>query len=170
MDDETPADARTSSQILGAALRAVRQARRLRTFEVARAMGIHPRSYQRLERGEAPFDLDQIKAFAAFTDSDPFAILASTWMGTPEFAVRSMDTKPLVVFTLALRSFHDDLGDDIALVEPRVWWGAFRRVFQDLLDHVRKRDFTAETWLEQHAKRLGLDAKFLPRKTSRKPS
>lgn len=168
MDDETATDASPSQRILGAALRAIRQARRLRAAEVALAMGMHPRSYQRLERGESPFDLDQIKAFAKITDSDPFAILASVWMETPEFAVRAMDTKPLVVFTLALRSFQEDLGDDIGLIEPRVWWGGFRRVFQDLADHVRKRDFTAETWLEEQARRLGLDARFLPQRPPRR--
>lgn len=133
------------------------------TSEVAQAMGMHLRSYQRLERGEAPFDLDNIKAFANATDSDPFAILASLWMEAPEFAVRAMDTKPLVVFTLALRSFHEEVGEDIAFIEPRVWWGGFRRLFQDLAEHIRRRDLTAETWLDQQARRLGLNSSFLAR-------
>lgn len=59
-------------------------------------------------------------------------------------------------------------GDDIALIEPRVWWGGFRRVFQDLAGNVRKRDFTAETGLEEQARRLGLDARFLPQRPPRR--
>ena len=162
MDDEAPRADFSQGALLGAALRGVRKARGLRTSEVARGMGMPLRTYQRLEEGAGPFELDHIKKFASVTDSDPFAIVASIWLQSPAFAVRTIDNKPLVVFTLALRSFHDDLADDISLIEPRVWWGGFRRLFQDLTEHVRKRDLTAETWLDEHARKLGLNLSFRP--------
>lgn len=164
MDDEAARAELSQGALLGAALRAVRNARGLRTSEVARGMGMALRTYQRLEEGAGPFDLDHIRQFADVTDSDPFAIVASIWLQSPAFAVRTIDNKPLVVFTLALRSFHDDLADDISLIEPRVWWGGFRRLFQDLTEHVRKRDLTAETWLDEHARKLGLNLSFQPRR------
>lgn len=88
-------------------------------------------------------------------------------MEAPEFAVHAADSKPLVALMLALRAFHEDLRDDITLIEPRVFVGAFRRVFQDLVDHVRNRDLSAETWLDAQAKRIGLNLSFgrgLPKK------
>ncbi len=165
MDDEAAPEGLSQGVLLGAALRAVRKARRLRTSEVARGMGMQLRTYQRLEEGTGPFDLDHIKQFADVTDSDPFAIVASIWLQSPAFAVRTIDNKPLVVFTLALRDFHDVLADDISLIEPRVWWGGFRPLFQDLSEHVRKRDLTAETWLDEHARKLGLNLSFQPRRS-----
>jgi hypothetical protein len=82
---------------------------------------------------------------------------------SPEFAVRSIDSKPMVVMMLALSPFQEEMGDDLVLIEPRVWWGGFRRLFQDLTEHVRKRDLTAETWLDEQAGRLGLRSTFLPK-------
>ncbi|MBP7649224.1 MAG: helix-turn-helix transcriptional regulator [Phenylobacterium sp.] len=162
MDDDPSGGLQSQGALLGAALRGIRKARGLRTSQVADAIGLPLRTYQRLEEGSGPFELDRIKLFADFTDSDPFAIVASIWLQSPEFAVRAIDTKPLVVFTLALREFHEDLEDDIRLIEPRVWWGGFRRLFQDMTEHVRKRDLTAETWLDEQSRRLGLNLNFLP--------
>lgn len=162
MDDDAPIAELSQGVLLGAALRGIRKARGLRAADVARAMGMALRTYQHLEEGVGPFELDRIKQFADVTDSDPFAIVASIWLQSPEFAVRTIDNKPMVVFTLALRAFHEDLREDISLIEPRVWWGGFRRVFQDMAEHVRKRDLTAETWLDDHARKLGLNLSFLP--------
>lgn len=162
MDDEASEGAPSQSALLGAALRAVRRARGLRAGEVASAMGLPLRTYQHFEEGTGPFDLDRIRLFADATDSDPFAIVASIWLRSPQFAVRSIDSKPMVVMMLALRHFQEEMGEDLVLIEPRVWWGGFRRLFQDLDEHVRKRDLTAETWLDEQAGRLGLRSSFLP--------
>ena len=167
MDDDPSSVPSSQGVLLGAALRGIRKARGLRTSQVADAVGLPLRTYQRLEEGSGRFELERIKLFADFTDSDPFAIVASIWLQSPEFAIRSIDTKPLVVFTLALREFHEDLRDDSRLIEPRVWWGGFKRLFQDMTEYVRKRDFTAETWLDEHARKLGLNLNFLPHRRRR---
>ncbi|MCX7586363.1 helix-turn-helix domain-containing protein [Phenylobacterium sp. 58.2.17] len=157
------------SALLATALRAIRRARGMRSSEVAEAMGLQLRTYQHFEEGAGPFDLDRIRRFADATDSDPFAIVASIWLQDADFAVRAIEAKPMVVMMLALRSFHEELDQDITLIEPRVWWGGFRRLFQDLADHVRKQDLSAETWLDDQALRLGLPPSFHPR-SRRKPS
>lgn len=163
MDGEAPDQIPSQNQLLAAAVRAVRRARGMRAAEVAAAMGLALRTYQHFEEGGGPFDLERIRLFADATDSDPFAIVASVWLRSPDFAVRTVDSKPMVVMMLALRSFEEEMGEDIVLIEPRVWWGGFRRLFQDLGEHVRKRDLTAETWLDEQARRLGLRPSFLPR-------
>jgi len=145
---------------LAAALRGIREARRLRIADMARLMDMHPRTYEHFEAGRSPLDLDKLQKFAEVTDSDPFGILVGVWLQAPEFAVRTADNKPIVAFMLALRVFHEDLRDDVSLIEPRLFVGAFRRVFQDLADHVRNRDLTAETWLDTQARRIGLNLSF----------
>lgn len=145
---------------LAAALKGIREARRLRIADMARLMNMAPRSYEHFEAGRGPLDLDKLQRFAEVTNSDPFAILASVLMDAPEFAINTTDNKPLVAFMLALRQFHEDLRDDVILIESRVFVGAFRRVFQDLAEHVRNRDVSAETWLEAQAKRIGLNLSF----------
>lgn len=162
MDEEATGGAADPDALLAAALRGVRRARNMRASQVAQAMGLALRTYQHFEEGAGPFDLERIRQFADATDSDPFAIVASIWLRSPQFAVRAIDSKPMVVMMLALRAFEDELAEDITLIEPRVWWGGFKRLFQDLGEHVRKRDLTAETWLDDQARRLGLKPSFLP--------
>ncbi|WP_156378517.1 MULTISPECIES: helix-turn-helix transcriptional regulator [unclassified Phenylobacterium] len=169
MDDDAPGSVPSQNALLAAALRSVRRARGMRAGEVALAMGLPLRTYQHFEEGSGPFDLERVRLFADATDSDPFAIVASIWLRSPEFAVRSIDSKPMVVMMLALSPFHEEMGEDLALIEPRVWWGGFRRLFQDLGEHVRKRDLTAETWLDEQATRLGLRPSFLPKGRRRWP-
>lgn len=147
--------------LLSAALRGIRKARGLRSSDVASAMGLPIRSYQRFEAGQGEFDLDLIQRFADATDSDPFAIAFSVWIKRPHFALDAMDNKPMVTFVLTLRAFQEEMGEDISLIESRVWWGGFRRVFGDLEEYVRRRDLSAETWLEEHAQKLGLNVSFL---------
>lgn len=159
-DDVAPRSLSNARATLAAALRGVREARRLRIADMARLMQMAPRSYEHFEAGRSPLDLERLQKFAEVTNSDPFAILASVLMEAPDFAVQAADNKPLVAFILALRVFHEDLGDDLALIEPRLFVGAFRRVFQDLAEHVRNRDISAETWLDAQAKRVGLNLSF----------
>jgi hypothetical protein len=75
----------------------------------------------------------------------------------------------MTIFLLSLEDFDGEMRDDIALIEARVLFGAFRRVFQNLAEHVRKRDLCAETWLEDKSQRIGLRFSFAPGRP-RKPS
>ncbi|WP_374346539.1 helix-turn-helix domain-containing protein [Phenylobacterium sp.] len=159
-DGSLPVPESSHQAMLAVALKAIRESRRLRIADMARLMDMAPRSYEHFEAGRGKFDLDKLQKFAEVTDSDPFAILASVMLKDPEFAVRTADNKPMVVFMLALRDFNNDLRDDIALIEPRLFVGAFRRVFQELVEHVRNRDLTAENWLDAAASRVGLNLSF----------
>lgn len=123
-------------------------------------MGMPLRSYEHFEAGRGPLSLDKLIRFADATDSDPFAILASLIIKRPEFALRAADNKLMTVFMLALEDFNADLKADIAYIEARVLVGAFRRVFQDLAEHIRKRDLTAELWLEDKSRKMGLPVTF----------
>ncbi|MCI3132869.1 hypothetical protein [Phenylobacterium aquaticum] len=81
----------------------------------------------------------------------------------PGLALAAMDNKLAVISLLALDDFHDDLGEDIALVEPQVLVGGFRQLFQDFADHVRKRDLTVERWLDDRSRKVGLPFSLIKR-------
>jgi transcriptional regulator with XRE-family HTH domain len=161
--EELEEESRSQGELLSTALRAIRRERRLRTSEVARAMGMPLRSYEHFEAGRGRLDLARLERFADATDSDPYAIVAAIILKRPGLALRASDNKLMVVMMLALDDFDDDLGEDIRLLEPRVLVGAFRRVFQDLAEHVRKRDLSVERWLDDRSRKVGLPLGFVKR-------
>lgn len=150
---------RTSDEIrdnalIGAAMKAIRKTRRLRTSEVARALGMPLRSYEHFEAGRGKITYDRIAKFAEATNSDPLAIIAAVPLQSAEFAINCADNKLMTILMIAMCELHEELGEDIVYLEPRTIIGAFTRVTNELVEHVRKRDVFAETWLEEKASKV----------------
>lgn len=57
----------------------------------------------------------------------------------------------MTIVMIAMCELHEELGEDLIYLEPRTLIGALTRVTKELVEHVRKRDVFAETWLEQKA-------------------
>lgn len=140
--------------ILAAAMKAIRKDRRMRPAEVARAIGMPLRSYEHLEGGRGKITYERIVRFAEATNSDPVAILATIPLQSPAFAVNCADNKLMTILMIAICELHDELGEDITYLEPRTIIGAFTRITKELVEHVRKRDMFAETWLEERASKV----------------
>ena len=145
---------RADIDLLSAALKAIRKERRLRSSEVARAMGMPLRSYEHFESGRGRFTFDRIVRFAAVTNSDPLAIIAVLALKAPEFALRCADNKLMTILMIAMSDLNDELGDDMVFLEPGILIGAFTRVVKDLTEHIAKRDLFAETWLKERSSKL----------------
>jgi transcriptional regulator with XRE-family HTH domain len=141
--------------IVAAAIKAIRKDRRMRPTEVARAMNMPLRSYEHFESGRGHLTYDRITRFAEVTNSDPLAIIASIPLNSPEFAVNCADNKLVTIMMVAMAELNEELGEDIVYLEPRTIIGAFTRVCKELVEHVRKRDVFAETWLEEKASKVG---------------
>ena len=167
-DDRPNADPRGQAECLSQVLRAVRSARQMRASEVAKAMGMASRSYQHFEAGRGRLDFLRIERFAEATGSDPYAIVVAVMLRRPDLALNAMYNKLVVMNLFALDDFNEELGEDIRLIEPQILVGAFRRVFQDLSDYVRKRDLSVDRWLDDRARRAGLPFNIFrrPRKGS----
>ena len=140
--------------LLSNAMRSIRKARRMRTSEVAKAMDMPVRSYEHFEAGRGRISYDRIARFAAATNCDPIALLATIPIGSPDFALRCADNKLMQILMIALSELNDDLGEDIIYLESGAIIGGMTRLCKELADHVRKRDTFAETWLEQRSPRL----------------
>lgn len=162
-ESDPAADRRGQAERLSHILKSIREDRRLRVTDVAKAMGMPLRSYEHFEAGRGRLDLARLERFAEATDSDPYAIIAALILKRSELALRVSDNKLMVVVMLALDDFNEDLGEDIRMLEPRLLVGAFRRVFQDLADHVRKRDLSVERWLDERSRKVGLSFDFVRR-------
>jgi transcriptional regulator with XRE-family HTH domain len=150
---KTPEDL-SHAAIISAALRAIRKDRRMRPSEVARALGMPLRSYEHFEAGRGRITYERITKFAEVTNSDPLAIIATVPLQSPDFALNCADNKLMTILMIAMAELHEELGEDIVYLEPRTLISAFTRVRNDLVDHVRKRDLFAETWLQENASKV----------------
>jgi len=126
----------------------------MRSSEVARALDMPLRSYEHFESGRGRFTFDRLVRFAEVTNSDPFAIIAVLALKSPEFALRCADNKLMTILMIAMSELNEELGDDIAFLEPGILIGAFTRVVKDLTEHIAKRDLFAETWLKERSTKI----------------
>jgi hypothetical protein len=60
----------------------------------------------------------------------------------------------MTILMIAMCELNEELGEDIVYLEPRTIIGAFTRVRNELVEHVRKRDIFAETWLQENASKV----------------
>lgn len=140
---------------IGATMRRIRKARKLRAFDIAKEMGMPVRSYEYLESGKGRVTFERVMAFARATDADGWALLASVPLGSPEFAVDCADNKLMTILMVTMKELHEDLGPDVTFLQPGTLIGAFTRLRNDLAQHVRKRDQFAEAWLSEKTPLLG---------------
>jgi transcriptional regulator with XRE-family HTH domain len=150
----TDRDSLSPAAIVSAAMKAIRKERRMRTSEVARALGMPLRSYEYFEAGRGKVTFERIVQFAEVTNSDPLAILAAVPLRDANFALHTADNKLMTILMIAVAELHGELGEDIAYLEPRTLIGAFTKVRKDLVEHVRSRDLFAETWLEENTPKV----------------
>jgi len=143
-----------NATLLATAMRNIRLARRMRTSEIARELGMPLRTYEHLEAGRGRITYDRIVRFAEVTNSDPVAILLAVPLRSAEFAVRCADNKLATILTIALRELNEELGDDIEFLEAGTLIGGFTRVTKDLREHVANRDLFAENWLKENSSKV----------------
>lgn len=139
---------------LSAAMRLIRKDRRMRSSEVARALGMPLRTYEHFEAGRGRISYDKIVRFADVTNCDPFAITAAIQLKRPEFALHCADNKLMTILMIAINELSEKLGEDIVFLEPSTLIGACMRLSKDLVDHVAKRDLFAENWLKEKGAKI----------------
>ena len=145
---------RKHAALISAALKTIRLDRRMRPSEVARALGMPLRSYEHFESGRGRITFERIARFAEVTNSDPLAIMAVVAVKDPAFALNCADNKLMTIVMISLLELHEELGEDIGYVAPGTLIGAYTRVCNELVEHVRKRDTFAEAWLKEKADKV----------------
>lgn len=137
------------AEILSAAMRGIRRARRMRVAEIARAMDMPVRSYEHFEAGRGRISYDRLTRFAEAVNCDAAGLMASVALLSPEFALRCADNKLMTILMITLRDLNEELGNDITYLETGKIIGGFTRVCKEFVQSVRARDTFAETWLAE---------------------
>ncbi|MBP7817139.1 MAG: XRE family transcriptional regulator [Phenylobacterium sp.] len=150
----TSVSASKSSNGLASALRAIRRHRQRRPGDLAEALRLPRRSYEHFEAGGGRLNTDRVQAFAEATQSDAYAIFASLWIASPEFAVRCADNKLMTILIMALQDFDAAAGDDIARLDARTLITAFDTLFQTLTAEAQHRNVSTDAEIVERLRRL----------------
>jgi transcriptional regulator with XRE-family HTH domain len=143
-----PPQPQRDGDLLSAAVKAVRKHRGMTSAEVAAAMNMALRTYERFEAGATRFNLDHIHRFAAATSSDPYAIVWSVMIGAPEFARRSADNKMATILTVAVQRFDRSVQDRLLDMDARTLISAVTGMFDTLLEDDEQGE-QARAWLQR---------------------
>ncbi|WP_372784788.1 helix-turn-helix domain-containing protein [Phenylobacterium sp.] len=119
----------------------------MRPIDVANAMKMKPRSYEYFESGKARLNVDRVHQVAKILNADPYAILAAIDIGSPAFALRTVENKMGTLWLMALLEFDATAQDDISRLAPAVLIVSFTKMFDELLVLARERDASAEDWM-----------------------
>jgi transcriptional regulator with XRE-family HTH domain len=136
-------------------LKLLRGLRHMSARAVADAMGMPVRSYYSFEAGQGPLDIAKIWRFAEADrhrsrrhHGRPDAL------GSPDYAMRSMDNKIASIMLGSFRRFNDKVGDRMTHIGPSMLIEAFKRPFDSLEEHLEKRDDDTERWLEANLPKI----------------
>lgn len=139
---------RRDGDLLSQALKLVRRHRSMTAGEVAQAMRMPVRTYERFEAGDSRLNIDYIHRFAVATNSDPYAIILAVAVGSPELAWRCADNKFITTLTIGAKRFDLALGDRIQTLEARDVIAAAMTMFDQLQEHSEAQDKAAR-WLDE---------------------
>jgi len=142
-DHDIPGRGATLSRIL----KALRRRRGMRPIDVAIAMKMKPRSYEYFESGKARLNVDRVHQVAKILNADPYAMLAAIDIGSPAFALRTIDNKMGTLWLMALLEFDATAQDEIARLAPAVLIASFTKMFDELLFLARERDASTDDWM-----------------------
>lgn len=141
------------SQLLSAAVKLVRQSRGLSTRQVAAAMHMSLRTYQRFEAGATRVNLDHIHRFAKATSSDPYSLVMSVMIGSSRFAQNTADNMLSTVLVVGVQNLERALGDRIARLDTRSLVSGVAALFDGFAAQVLAVD-PAEEWLNKGREEL----------------
>jgi transcriptional regulator with XRE-family HTH domain len=132
---------------LSQVLKLLRRRRGIRTVEVARAMAVGVRTYQRFEAGELGLDVNKIFRFAEAVRADPWAIIFACEFGSANFALYCADNQAASLLLAMLRRFDRQAGKDIAALDPRSLALIYGKGFDQI--SLRAQEFHAdlEQWM-----------------------
>lgn len=141
------------SQLLSAAVKLVRRSRGLSTRQVAAAMHMSLRTYQRFEAGATRVNLDHIHRFAKATSSDPYSLVMSVMIGSSRFAQNTADNMLSTVLVVGVQNLERALGDRIARLDTRSLVSGVAALFDGFAAQVLAVD-PAEEWLNKGREEL----------------
>jgi transcriptional regulator with XRE-family HTH domain len=128
-------------------LKAIRRRRDMGVAEVAKAMGIAPRTYSNFEAGRGQLSVPKIHQFAEIVGADPYAILIALDIKSPSFALRCMDHQFMAMLVLQIQDFDSRVQDSFTRIDPRILFALTRQFFDSLVEQSEEVDASLERWM-----------------------
>ena len=122
-----------------------------RTADMARAMGLALRTYQRFEKGSLGLDFDKIFSFANVVEADPWGIIFAAEFGHEEFAFQTAGNQGASLLLTMLRRYARRSGKDIAALDPRSLVVVFGRGFEQISKRAERLNSDLEQWMFDEA-------------------
>jgi transcriptional regulator with XRE-family HTH domain len=137
--------------ILASAMRSIRKMRRMSSMEVAREMGIAPRTYEHMESGQGRYSYDRLLRFSQATHCDVVALMMCVHLGDPAIAVDCANHLAMSIQLMAIAELYQKLGPDFVLLEQKTLVNAAVRIAKEVEENFAKRDVFAEHWLAERS-------------------
>jgi DNA-binding CsgD family transcriptional regulator len=122
------------------AYRQIRRHRGMSTREVAEAMGLELRNYQKMEKTGHSAKPENVQRFAEATDCDPVALALGDLLPSPRLAFRCADNKIGAWLVGGLADLEAEIGDGIRLLEAAVVLSEFGQAYKNLAAHARRQE------------------------------
>jgi transcriptional regulator with XRE-family HTH domain len=135
--------------MLSAVLKAIRNHRRMTVQDVAKRMGLHKRTYERFEAGEGVLKVERIFSFALATNSDPYALLTSVRLGSPQFALACIDNKLVALMVAHARDLFLTHGADMPNLHAQMIVEALTPGFAAMRGELDNSREASRKWLDE---------------------
>lgn len=140
-------DPETDQTLLPQILKTIRRRRGLGVAQVAKAMGIAPRTYSNFEAGRGQLSVAKIHQFAEIVGADPYAILIALDIKSPTFALRCMDHQFMAMLVFQIQDFDARAKDAFTRIDPRILFALTRQFFDSLIAQSEEVDASLERWM-----------------------
>lgn len=140
-------DPEVDQTLLRQILKTIRKRRDLGVAEVAKAMGIAPRTYSNFEAGRGQLSVTKIHQFAEIAGVDPYAILVALDIKAPSFALRCMEHQYMSMMMVQLQEFNARAPDAFTRVDPRILYSLTREYFDRLVAQTHEVEASLERWM-----------------------
>lgn len=137
------------ARLLSRTVKLVRKERHLTVAQIAKAMGVSPRTYQDFEAGRRGYDFNKVRLFAKATRADANSIHLAVQYAWPELALLLMDNKMATTFFILMRDLHEEVGPRLSRVPPSLLVAGFRQIREEIRRLFERQDAAAEDYIER---------------------
>lgn len=143
------------AEVIKLSVGSLRRYRGMTRQQVADAMGVGIRTYDRFENGEGGFDFKRCVVFCqAIRGADPYALFFGVLAKDTHLALAAADNKIMLAIISLTLNLSRRLREDVGLLKAQPIVSAATTMIDGLYAKARERDVFAADWLEEHERRL----------------
>ncbi|WP_369062193.1 helix-turn-helix transcriptional regulator [Caulobacter sp. 73W] len=145
----------TLAEIIKLSVGSLRRYRGMTRQQVADAMGVGIRTYDRFENGEGGFEFKRCVVFCrAIGGADPYALFFGVLAKDAHLALAAADNKMMLAIISLTLNLSARLREDVGLLKAQPIVSAATTMMDGLYAKAKERDVFSADWLEEHERRL----------------